>query len=249
MSFVKYTENITHKDVLELFDTESEGVYRKHKYEMTKGQKSWYQQLIQSEYIALLTIKLPHEQKSGYIRTKNQYDAKNSYHKIIRHIEMAFAGSKHHWKRNPLCFIGVFEHGKEDYWHVHLAIKPCDTPVNMLVRLINSVKTVRKHFGFSDNVINLKFVHDKKGICAYLVKELKTGTNSRYVRYIKDEGAYLFNLQTWFDAADKNKYPYTPDSFTLLKLWIGLGAILKRNKELIIANPINKLKNPRYGRC
>lgn len=235
-------------DILDMFCNEcygeDQGIYRNHKYNMTPEQQAWYLDLIKSEYLALLSIKLPHVNQSGYRRTKNQQEAKEMYRNIIRTIERKFTSSEHNWKRNPLPFIGVFEHGKSGFWHVHLAIKHCGEPMYVLRRLIKAIDEAREYFGFFQTVINLRYIYDKEGVCAYMVKELNKNTNNPNVRYIHDEGAYLFCLKTWFGNNVQEKiYPYTPSSLSTLKLWVGFGVILKRNNCLNIPNPINKLRH------
>ena len=50
-------------DILDMFNNEcyaeDQGIYRNHKYNMTPEQQAWYLDLVKSEYLALLTIKLP----------------------------------------------------------------------------------------------------------------------------------------------------------------------------------------------
>lgn len=234
-------------DILDMFCNEAyaedQGIYRNHKYNMTPEQQAWYLDLVKSEYLALLTIKLPHINQSGYRRTKNQQEAKEMYRNIIRTIERKFTSSEHNWKRNPLPFVGVFERGKSGFWHVHLLIKHCGEPMNVLNQLIRSIDEAREHFGFFRTVINLRYIYDKEGVCAYLVKELNKNTNNPNSRYLKDEGTYLFCLKTWFGKVQEKIYPYTPSALSTLKLWVGFGVILKRNNNLNIPNPINKLRH------
>ena len=248
-------DKISHRTVADIFDlfnnecyAEDQGIYRNHKYSMTPEQQAWYLDLIKSEYLALLSIKLPHVNQSGYKRTKNQQAAKEMYRNIIRKIEKKFTCSEHNWKRNPLPFVGVFERGKSGFWHIHLLIKHCGEPMDVLRQLIKAIDEVGEYFGFFSTVINLRYIYDKEGVCAYMVKELNKHTNNPNTRYIQDEGAYLFCLKTWFGKVKEKICPYTPSSLSKLKLWVGVGAILKRSKELTIPNPINKLKNPRYSR-
>lgn len=233
-------------DILDMFSNEcfaeEQGIYRNHNYNMSIEQCAWYLDLIKHEYLALLSIKLPHINQSGYRRTKNQKEAKEMYRRIIQQIEIRFSGSNHHWNRNPLPFVGVFERGKSGFWHVHLLIKNCGEPMDILRRLLVAIDEVREYYGFFRTVINLRYVYDKEGVCAYLVKELNKNTNNPNARYIHDEGAYLFYLKTWFGKVKEKIYPYTSSSLSTLKLWVGFGVILKRNNCLNIPNPINKLR-------
>ena len=242
-------DKISHRTVADIFDlfnnecyAENQGIYRNHKYNMSIEQQAWYLDLVKFEYLALLTIKLPHINQSGYRRTKNQKAAKEMYLRIIKEIEIQFTSSRHHWHRNPLPLIGVFERGKNGFWHVHLLIKHCGEPMDVLRQLIKAIGDVREYFGFFSTVINLRYIYDKEGVCAYMVKELNKHTNNPNTLYIQDEGAYLFCLKTWFRKVKEKIYPYTPSSLQTLKLWVGFGAILKRNNSLNIPNPINKLR-------
>lgn len=242
----------TIRDILEYFNNEcfaeDGGIYRNHNYKMTTYQQHWHEYLMEFEYVAFLTIKLPHVHQSGYIRTRHQSDAIKSYKHIIWEFQKTFVGRKHHCERNFFPFKGVLEHGKNDFWHVHIAIIASAEPISMIKRLLDTIDMIKQRFGFFGTVLDLSPVYDKEGLCAYMVKEIKEKDSHIGTNYIKDEGSFIFDLKSFLNVKTNTCCDYRFNPLTALQMWILFAVYLKHNDLLSIPNPINKLKQPYHNR-
>lgn len=217
---------------------ELNGFYRNHQTEYQDSRKYWQKQLMQEDYSYLLTIKLPRCTQSGFRRTRNREDAKKSYKKLFKEIQTLAIEQKNHWTRNALQCVGVMEHGKNDFWwHVHILFKSTDHDEYIGYRLCDAISKIVDKYKFYKTVFDLRCVYDKEGICAYLVKELKDNEDPHI-----NEGSELFTMKTWFGKERFNPHKVNYFDIKQLKTVIIFALWLKQRGELLLPNPINKLR-------
>lgn len=237
-----YTIRRSYHDIIEDFTAECdkemlEGLYRNHKIALNDYQTAWKEHLMKTKYSFFLSIKLPHTSQDGFKRTQNRAEALGLYKTLIQEIENSFCGNN--WKRNPLHFLGVLEHGDKDFWHIHLAIpsmgnKFYDTYVaNNLCLAITHVSNKHK---FYNTIIDLRAVHDQEGLCMYMVKELKNEKN-----LWKDEGSMLFTLRNLFKGIKGDRY-IIKKSLNIMKILIKLGLVIKQGQTFHILKPVQYMK-------
>lgn len=216
-----FTCHRCYQEVLDEFpdecDEEWKGLYRTHKIKLTKHQEAWKKHLMKKEYSLLLTIKLPHTNQDGYRRTRNRTEALGLYKKLIQELECSFCGTSN-WRRNPLHFVGVLEHGKAGFWHMHLAIPCSDNELYMIDQLCKSITEITSKHGFYKTVIDLTVVYDQEGLCMYMVKELAKNDL---------EGSEIFELRHLFTGIKKDRY-IVRVSLNALKLLVKFGLWIKR---------------------
>ena len=223
-----------YEEVLDEFrdecDEELKGLYRNHKIKLTKEQEAWKKHLMRTRYSFFLTIKLPHINQDGYRRTRNRTEALKLYRKLIQELEWYLGGNN--WKRNPLHFAGVLEHGKAGFWHIHLAIPGSDNDLYVANRLCSCITWIVKKHNFYKTVIDLRAVYDQEGVCIYMVKELKKH---------QDEGSEIFYLRDLFKGIKKDRY-IVRMSLKALRLLVKCGLLLKHFWTFNIVNPIRHVK-------
>lgn len=240
----------TLEDIVQTFtnecDDELKGLYRNHKKKLTDDQIAWKEYLLKTEYSFFLTIKLPNTTQDGYIRTRNRTESVAMYKKLVTELEKYFTNKKH-FERNPFLFTGVLEKGKSGFWHIHLAIPRCNDDLYIGVRLCWSIAQLINKHKFYKTVIDLRTVYDQEGLCAYMVKELKTPPNSE-----KDEGTGIFYTKTWFTGIKKDHHIIRNLSRPCKRF---IRASLKLMKDLTfkILKPAQyikkKLFQKRFNRC
>lgn len=223
-------------------DKEDEGVYRNHKFRLTSYQEAWFKHLMEKEYKYMITIKLPHYEIDTFERTFLQQDAVEQIRQLIIEVEQAYTGHKH-WERDAFDFNCVFEHGESGFWHCHLVVVAntmnYETTYNKLQKAIDSVLQQHKLF---KTCIELTYVYEQIGLCMYLVKELENPDNN----HLKKESSYLSDLSTLFHI----KLKYKQSKLCKLLKTVLVAVKSKREKSLVIPNPINKLSadNIKYSR-
>lgn len=211
-------------------DEELKGLYRNHKIKLTKEQEAWKKHLMRTRYSFFLTIKLPHTNQDGYRRTRIRTEALKSYKKLIQELEWYLGGNN--WKRNPLHFAGVLEHGKAGFWHIHLAIPCSDNDLFVADRLCGCITKMTNKHNFYKTVIDLRAVHDQEGLCMYMVKELKKH---------QDEGSEIFYLRNLFKGIKKEHY-IVRMSLKALTLLVKCGLWIKKTLNFNMAQPIRYVK-------
>lgn len=228
---------------------ELDGFYRTHRFEYKDEdpRKYWLDKLMQDDYSFLFSIKFPHISQSGFRRTKNRKNAKDSYRILVKEIIQSVINRINHWERNSLQFIGVLEHGDSWFWHVHMLIKQTNNDEYIGYKLCEAISDITKKYQFYNTVFDLRAVYDKKGICAYMVKELtnKIEDEDGHV----NEGSELFTMKTWFGAKQMDNFvvDYFKMNINYLDIHqllyiIPFAALLKHQGKLFYPNPINKLK-------
>lgn len=217
-------------------DSEDKGIYRSHKFKLTRYQEQWKDWLMQKEYKYMITIKLPHREINGFKRTYNQESAKVQLRKLIREIEREYTGHNH-WEKDAFDFNLAFEHGESGFWHVHIAVVSntmnYETYYNKLQAAINRVL---QKIGLFNTCIKLTYIYDQEGLCCYFVKELEEPDNN----HLQKEYSYLVSLWDWF-RIDINKPAVSGvrDSKWIKMLYNAVK--MKSKHSLSVPTPINKL--------
>ena len=217
-------------------DSEDKGIYRNHKFKLTRYQGQWRQWLMQKEYKYLITVKLPHREINGFKRTKNQETAKVQLRKLIRELEREYTGHSH-WEKDAFDFNLAFEHGESGFWHVHIAVVSntmnYETYYN---RLQMAIDRVLQKTGLFNTCIHLSYIYDQEGLCYYLVKELEEQDNN----HLQKEYSHLASLRDWF-SVNINKPAVSDVHESKLFKMLYEAVEMKRRNLLSIPNPINKL--------
>lgn len=215
-------------------DKEDKGVYRNHKFYLTAYQKRWKDWLMQKEYKYMITIKLPHYERNGFKRTKNQDEAVKQIRKLIRDIERAYTGH-YHFEKDAFDFNCVFEHGESGFWHCHLVVVSntmnYETYYNRLEEATK--KVFCKYPELFKTCIELTYVYDQEGLCMYLVKELEDVDNNN----LNKRYSYVSSLYNLFHI----KVKYKQSKLCELLKSVLVAAKSKHKKSLVIPNPINKI--------
>ena len=230
-----FTCHRCYKEVLDEFRNECEkelkGLYRNHEIRLTKEQEAWKKHLMKTKYSLLLTIKLPHTNQDGYRRTRNRTKALELYKKLIQELECSFCGTSN-WRRNPLHFVGVLEHGKAGFWHVHLAIPCSDNELYVLDQLCKSIAEITNKHAFYKTVMDLTVVYDQEGVCLYMLKELR-GNDL--------EGSEIFELRHLFAGIKKDRY-IVRMSLKALRLLVKFGLWIKQALSFNVHKPTRYVK-------
>lgn len=223
---------------------ELKGKYRNHEIELSEDQEAWKQYLMKTKYSFLLSIKLPSINQAGFRRTKNRTEALTQYTRLIKLLECEIAGS--FWRRFPLRFVGVYEHGKKGFWHVHLAIPSSEDDVYIVNELRRSIGRIVEQHKFFSTVFDLEIVYDQEGLCMYMVKELNTRKN-----LCVDEGSGLFYVEDLFKGVKRGTYIAYKALKDLKRLIVsGLHTIRKTSYNLLkpIRYKKEKLFQKRFNR-
>lgn len=213
---------------------ELKGKYRNHEIELSEDQEAWKQELMKTKYSFFLTIKLPSINQAGFRRTKNRTEALPQYIRLIKFIQCGVVGKL--WRRFPLRFVSVYEHGEKGFWHFHLAIPSSEDDDYIANELLRCIDDIVEQYKFHKTVFDLRAVYDQEGLCTYLVKELHSGKNLHV-----DEGSCLFYVENLFKGVKKGTYVPHKALKDLKQLIVsGLQAIRKTYCNLI--NPIRYVK-------
>lgn len=157
--------------------------------------KAWNSMLEEKKFDWLLTIKLPKTNPLGYKRTRKQSKAKKLYRKLIQEIEAFYTGSSNNWNRYLLDYIGIFEHGKSGFWHIHIGIISDKDPEVLGYELEWVIKQINNKYYFGERVIDLRPVYYKPGAQKYLLKEIEPENYD-----VWDEGSYILMPCVWFNS-------------------------------------------------
>ena len=224
----------TYKEILDEFPDECEeelkGLYRNHQIELSEYQEAWKDKLNETQYSFFLSIKLPHTNKDGFIRTRNKTESMRMLKIIIQDLLTYYGGNN--WRRNPPQWVMVQEHGKSGFWHIHIAIPTSENDVYVAQQLCRAVTQVINKHQFYKTTIDLRYVHDNEGLCIYMVKEL---------RQKEAEGSEIFYLYNLFKGIKKNRY-IVKLSLRALRLLIRAGLWIKQASKFNILNPIKYIK-------
>lgn len=219
-------------------DKEDAGVYRNHKFRLTPYQKRWKDWLMQKEYKYMITIKLPHYERNGFKRTKNQDEAVKQIRKLIRDIERAYTGH-YHFEKDAFDFSCAIEHGISGFHHCHLVVVAntmnYETYYNRLEEAIK--KVFCKYPELFKTCIELTYVYDQEGLAEYLVKELEDVDNN----HLKQWYSYVSDLYNLFHIKVKYKQSKLNTKLSKVIKMISAAFKTKEEKSLVIPNPINKL--------
>lgn len=190
------------------FDCTDKGKFRQNTSEetgnpedviLTRYQQLWFDYLSQYNPTYFITIKLPHANKEGLIRTRNHDLAKQRYRQILREFEYYFVGSNR-WKKpgRALPFKGVMECCEKGFYHLHLFTIDWEPTWKeriqdkIITQLDMAASAVIKKHKFYKTVFKIQRVYYKPGLLAYMLKNLKETT-------AEQEKSYIFDLKTWFN--------------------------------------------------
>lgn len=221
-------------------DKEDKGVYRNHKFYLTAYQEYWLKWLMEKEYKYMITIKLPHYERNGFKRTKNQVEAIEQLRRLIRDIERAYTGHCH-FEKDAFDFKIALEHGKAGFWHCHLVVVSntmnYETYYNRLQEAIN--KVFCKYPELFKTCIELTYVYEQIGLCMYLVKELENPDNN----HLEKEYSYLSDLYGLFHIKVKDKHVKLNNPLCKIIKLISAAFKTKEEKSSVIPDSIHKTPN------